>query len=248
MIPANRTLLTAISIFFLAGSQSETLASPINDWRGNLVRQPISESTPDVTWSIETTDETLVPLAQAAVQKWQDVDSAYITFTQVESSADGRIRFQILDSLSNAYAGGQALVTWSAEGEIDNNCTIELLASALNSGGDSYREMLLTHEFGHCLGLSHAVVNGAVMSYRNPGADLTIDDRFALTLLYPATDAALPLGCASLSRPSKGGHDGESDPRFGGTLLLLALLTGGFLRIRLAGSSKRRSHPTEAGT
>jgi|GEM_PF-2746102 len=174
-------------------------ASPINEWRGNPIRLDISESAPEVTWSISTSDAALEALAAQAVAQWEDVDSAYITFRQVPVAEGGDIRFEILDSLSNSYAGGQALVSWDAEGVIQTPCSIELLAAALDDGDSDYRRMLLTHEFGHCLGLAHSVVNGAVMSYRQPGPDLTFDDRYALTLAYPSTDASLPLGCASLS-------------------------------------------------
>ena len=199
-----KTVLPAISILLLTSAPG-ALASPINQWRGKQIRLDITESDPEVTWSMETSDSTLESLAIRAVAQWENVDSAYIAFRQVTPAEGGDIRIKILDSLSNSYAGGQALVSWDVEGIIQPPCSIELLAGALNQGDSDYRQMILAHEFGHCLGLAHSVVNGAVMSYRQPGPELTFDDRYALTLAYPSSDESLPLGCASLSTGSNGG-------------------------------------------
>ena len=225
-----KAALVMIHSLFLA-TATAALASPINEWRGNPIRLDISEDSPEVTWSISTTDATLESLAAQAVAQWENVDSAYITFRQVTVEEGGDIRFTILDSLSNSYAGGQALVSWDAEGIIQSPCLIEVLAEALNKGSSDYRRMLLTHEFGHCLGLAHSVVNGAVMSYRQPGPDLAFDDRYALTLTYPSSEASLPLGCATLARGSHGRGQG-SGPTEGAFWLICVWLGHRLVRMK----------------
>ncbi len=237
MRPPLRSLLLTLGASILVAT-TPALASPIHTWGSNTIRQPISETSPNVNWAIDTSDASLEALAQAAVQKWQDVDSAYITFTQVEPNTTEAIRFTILDSLSNAYAGGQALATWNADGEI-TECTIELLAAALTSGDTDYQTMIFAHEFGHCLGLSHSVSRNAVMSYRDPAANLTADDRYALTLLYPSDGVSLPLGCASISKSPPSATD--EDPRILSVLFSALIAVFGFFALR-----SRKTHFSES--
>jgi hypothetical protein len=209
---------TVTPLYFLPGA----LASPIQTWRENTLRQPVSSSSPNVNWSINTSDQDLEAIAQAAVQQWQDVSSAYITFTQVAPGASDAIQIEVLSSLSNSFAGGQAIATWNADGEI-TACQIEISDGALSNGDADYAQMLLAHEFGHCLGLGHSIANHAVMSYREPSSTLTADDRFALTVLYPEDGASLPMGCASTALPPKSGGSDQRKESLLLTLLLMGL-------------------------
>jgi len=205
-----------------------TWASPIQTWRENLIRQPVTSDSPNVNWSIDTNNPSIEATAQAAFQQWQDVDSAYITFTQVAPGANDAIEIVILSSLSNSFAGGQAITYWGPEGEI-TRCTIEILDTTLSTGGTSYAQTVLTHEVGHCLGLAHSIANHAVMSYRDPASTLTADDRFALTVLYPEDGTSLPMGCASIKQwPGSG----PKDPRQTSFFLTFLLMGLGMLWLR----------------
>jgi hypothetical protein len=235
-------LLSQAPLLFLAlFSIHNSWASPIQTWRENTIRQPVSQSSPNVNWSIQTDDAALEALAQSAVQQWQDVDSAYITFTQVAPGAGEAIEMVILSSISNAYAGGQAITSWNADGEI-TQCTIELLASALTQGGSDYAQMILAHEFGHCLGLAHSIAQHAVMSYRDPSSTLTADDRFALTLLYPEDGTSLPVGCASISNPGNS-RRGQADPRLASSAFTFCFMLLGMIWLRRNSSQLSSKKP-----
>ena len=170
--------------------------------------------------SVSSTD---IANAEYAMAQWQSVPTSYIQFERVTDASRADIAIEWLSSLSNPAAGGQAIPRTDGRGGM-TYCSIEILQSSGGGGKGT-----LTHELGHCLGLHHSIVDGAIMSYRGGGTVLTDDDKMAISRLYPQNGSGdLPQGCAGyMKTPS----DNDGGP-FNGPLLMSALLMMTYFYIR----------------
>lgn len=83
------------------------------------------------------------------------------------------------------------------------SCWIAISPSSWAAAGEIDRQRLVTHEVGHCLGIAHSDVAGALMEPRQatgaPEGPFGCDDAAAIAALYPRSD--LPI-CQSPPLPT----------------------------------------------
>lgn len=152
-------------------------------------------------------------LVEEAMQKWNDVNGAFITLSV---SFSDEARLDVEDGLhsivasptnytSSAYAKPQVL------GSVIEDCDI-----AVSERGSSAKSLAYTilHELGHCLGLGHNHSDyKAVMSYSREDRSLRLglDDEAALIFLYPEASVGSArelIHCGTLGLASRGSGAG----------------------------------------
>ena len=179
----------------------------------------ISESSPQLTYYIDPSASSVASLIEQAESDWASVKGSYAQLVEVSSALAAQIIFNVQTTLALADAAG--LAVWSTTSAGTPLCTASILSSTA-AGSGAYVTIL--HEAGHCLGLTHSVASGAIMSYR-PGTDLSSDDRYAVTLLYPSGSSNVyPLGCASVHYGRENGRQLDSAVSFVFTLFVFLLL------------------------
>ncbi len=215
-------------LFLVATSLSSAQASPVPDDRGyGVARWNISQSAPNLNYYIDPSASSIATMIQASFADWAAIPTVYVSFTQVSAVDTANIIVRIGSVSSGAGAANTQL---NGSGNI-TSCTIDI------SSDETPTKNTVQHETGHCLGLAHSVMPGAVMSYRDGGATPTLDDQYALTLLYPRDNAnSYPMGCATISEDRDGG--GPSGPTPLALLAPLAIMMAGFAAWRSAPSSR----------
>lgn len=205
------------------GHYAAAYPTPV-DFSGKLLRWHITAANPQVTYAVAADDEAYItefgPLVDLAAAKWSDVNTSLL---RLSPTGPDEIP-QITLTFKSQIDGGGVAAGYSWFDAMDpvtgpEHCSIEVLVWSGMGEWDLSKTIL--HELGHCLGLGHSLVAESIMSYDlgENTFDLDIDDRAALTLLYPAdgSQPKMPPGCAvHVARPTI--------PRVLGLLLLLPLL------------------------
>lgn len=171
--------------------------APIGDSFGNVLRWNITESAPQLQYYIDPAAANIATAIRNAASAWSSVPSTYVSLIETNDSAAAEIVFTAPGgTLSTASAAGQAIPELNSDGTL-SGCTVEFSDDVVTASNENAWVVVL-HETGHCLGLAHSVVSGAIMSYR-PGTVLNADDEYAITVLYPKGGVSdYPLGCASV--------------------------------------------------
>lgn len=195
------------------------LAAPVSDYTGSIQRWNITESSPQLSYYIDPSASSVASLIEQAESDWASVSGSYAQLVQVSSASSAQIIFTVQTTLALADASG--LAVWSTTSAGTPLCTASILSSTAAGSGAF---VTILHEAGHCLGLTHSVASGAIMSYR-PGTDLSSDDRYAVTLLYPSGSSNVyPLGCASVHYRADNRDTLGSSVSFVFTLFIFLLL------------------------
>lgn len=200
-------LLRNLSIVVIgAGISCAASAGPLPAGDGKILRWNLSPDNHELTYAFsDAFPERLVDFTVAGFAKWQAVETAYLTFRRVDSLDEADIQFVTTEDSLTGTVPAYASYTYDGNGHLIT-CQVRS-TSNVEGYNDDYLEHVMPHEIGHCLGLHHSFIPNAVMSYfaAHP-TDLADDDRYSLTLLYPADGRArYPLGCASLRNPPDGG-------------------------------------------
>lgn len=217
---------------FLA-SLNVARAAPLADF-GGIQRWDIGDTSPALTYYIDPSISSIEATVRAAFTAWSstDIPTTYLTFRQLSSSSGAQIVVSVPESLSISGAGGVAHTTVNGSGNI-TGCEAHIASDVVST---SRAISVITHEIGHCLGLQHSMVTGAIMSYRS-GESLapTDDDRLAITRIYPApgVSTAYPMGCATVSTVSGRRPPGPpSGPGLGALAIFAGFIALGFWAIR----------------
>lgn len=201
---------------------SPASASTISSGGTKVRRWDISRDSPTLTYFIDSSAAANASMIQNTFSAWESVPTAYVAFTAAASADDANII--IYRRRPSSGSAGQANL--STRGGYIFRCEVEISDAAATS----YPVYL--HEVGHCLGLPHSVVSGAIMSYRSDRAsNLTDDDTYAITQLYPNSDGSVPVGCGTVAR----GGGNSPPPRGPGPLaawFALWALAYGWMRFR----------------
>jgi hypothetical protein len=176
-----------LSLLLCALCTSFANAGPYTGKRWN-----ISSSSPNVTYTIDSTAASLAQNIRDSFTVWQNVSGAYITFS--EAASGGQIVVKV-GGVTTSWAAGEAQYQYDSSGHI-YTCEIRLSSGATNS--------TIIHEIGHCTGLNHSEVANAVMSYRRDSTSssnlaVTRDDEYAISVLYPTGNTGRPIGCGTLN-------------------------------------------------
>ncbi len=135
----------------------------------------------------------------AIIADYNNVTTSYLRFAlpdspETEDSAidtfgpDDR-KIKISFGTPQAF-GASGYASFNGSGSKMNSCSIVLLKAKMSKAQDF--KSILTHELGHCLGLDHNHSDrDSIMSYDHPSGMhfLGLDDRMAVTYLYPVDDA-----------------------------------------------------------
>ena len=170
------------------------------DFTGKLQRWEITIDSPPLTYAVKGDDTAMAEFASAiplAVEKWQEVQSSYISFTEAPSYDEAQITISLNSKGVGSFSSGYTQIDTDAKGNMAH-CHVELLV------GDtiSYETFAKTalHELGHTIGLGHSLVAHSIMSYQLEQSEFNLDtdDIAAVTRLYPADGSKpkLPPGCS----------------------------------------------------
>ncbi len=217
-----RWILSLIASFIVTSS---AVASPVpDDWGYGVARWNISAASPNLNYYIDPSAASIATTVQSAFSDWAAIPTVYVTLTQVMSAGQANIVVKLLSSISPAGASGVAHTTMDSGGYI-TACELDI------SQEYTVTKNTIQHESGHCLGLAHSVVSGAVMSYRDSGQTPTVDDEYALTLLYPKdSSVGYPAGCATISKkpPSATGDSDQEKTAIFSFLSIFGFMMAGF--------------------
>lgn len=181
---------------------------PAVDFSGQLTRWNISQDEPQITYAVEAADQesldAFLDTVESAAQLWTNVPTSYISLVRVSDSADAQMLLKLGDStVLPSYSAGFSVIDEVDEEGRMTHCSMQVLTDG------SYTAVAKTilHELGHCLGLGHSLVPGAIMSYelQKNRFGLSVDDVAALSRLYPANggDPTVPVRCGSISMPAR---------------------------------------------
>ncbi|MBK9295097.1 MAG: matrixin family metalloprotease [Oligoflexia bacterium] len=214
-------LVIRFSFLFLVATA--TFAAPIHTVYTQPDRFARSPSNPVINYYIGTDATSLAAEIRQSFQVWDNVSTIYLQLTEVaqESQADVKVTFgsrlNTEEFIINRNSSGERTSVWW-----------KLNSNILEQSGNT-RLSTLIHEAGHALGLGHSLETGAVMSYRRgSNIQLTVDDKYAITLLYPVDgNLAMPMGCASISNINNTKQGFKS---FMIEFLFLSLFMGTFIK------------------
>lgn len=166
-------------------------------WDGS-VPKAISEKSNYTTTDITNLDDksAFKVILDDAGKRWSAVPGVKLNIQAIEndtpsSSADMQHSVSVSKDSDNGMGGvaypitGDEIPNSNGDEHVIVDCDIEI-------NGGSYTAQILanvvTHEFGHCLGLGHAHTNKkSIMGYSRPGEspELGTDDKAGILYLYP---------------------------------------------------------------
>ncbi|RYZ57408.1 MAG: matrixin family metalloprotease [Proteobacteria bacterium] len=172
----------------------------IFQWNGDAPSLSKKSEVFDGAYAESSDNELMEALLQEAVNKWNNVESAYLNFEVVVNpgvvkSDEDEIYAIVVESQDSFSVAAAALPVFAAKGDspsgnkksgrIIYDCDI-----SVSSSGVDAQELLrtLVHEIGHCVGLGHPHSNyHSIMSYSNmsSSAELGLDDKAGISFLYP---------------------------------------------------------------
>jgi hypothetical protein len=205
-------------------------AAPVPS-RGGVTRWDRSESSPTLRYYIDSKDAAVIADTHTSFTEWT-ISTSYLTFSETQEMGAANIVVSTPSSVAAYGAGdGEATPEFDSSGHTIIFCRASVVPADISD--PERRQFVLTHEIGHCLGLMHSAVRGAVMSITEYGNHVSPDDQMALTALYPRGGGGLPAGCASLK--AAGGHPlkGRDSAPFYEFLLFSSLFFGIFWIFRL---------------
>jgi hypothetical protein len=126
----------------------------------------------------------------AAVVEW----GAYSAVTDCGPGADLTVSYAADGLIQGAYgmahplqADGWQAALWPSTPI--HSCVINIYRDGFMASSEADRQRLITHEVGHCFGLAHSDVPGALMDARAatgvPHPAFSCDDAAAIAALYP---------------------------------------------------------------
>ncbi len=152
-------------------------------------------------------------LVEAAMQRWNDVEGAFITFT---AKIDDEATLNSLDQFHSIVvsATNETSSAYAQPEVVDGVIADCDIAVSTRSAAATSLAFTLMHELGHCAGLGHNHSDyKAAMGYSRSDTSLKLglDDEAGLIFLYP--DATVPapqelIHCGTISAKNGGSRGG----------------------------------------
>ncbi|MBC7531805.1 MAG: matrixin family metalloprotease [Oligoflexus sp.] len=208
-------------------------------WNGDAPKLSEKEKVFDGLYAESSDAELMLALLNAAVGKWNDVESAYLFFDVVVNAGvvkddEDEIYAIVVEGQDSQTVAAASLPMFVSahpgdslnkkSGKIIFDCDISVSSHKVPA-----KELLrtLVHELGHCVGLGHPHSSyHSIMSYANvsSSAELGLDDKAGISYLYPqagvSQDVQYMTTCSSLGSEGQGSGAGNL-VLLGSPLLLL---------------------------
>ena len=170
------------------------------DFNGKVQRWNIDIASPPLTYAVKGDDDALAEYGSAiplAMQKWQDVATSYVSFTEAASYDEAQITIALNSKGVGNFSSGYTQIDTDEKGEMAH-AHVEILVGDTISF-ETFAKTAL-HEIGHTIGLGHSLMAHSIMSYQLDQSEFNLDtdDIAAITRLYPADGSKpkLPPGCS----------------------------------------------------
>ena len=186
----------------LIASIASAYPTPV-DFDGTLLRWDVTRSDPPILYEIEAETETIRLIYEQAIidaaEMWNDVETSFFYYAPAATGERAQVTVHLQNSLTDApFSAGYAVFDEVTDDNKPVHCEVFI---GLDVHG-SYTDVAKTamHELGHCFGLGHSLVPESIMGYQleKNNFELDIDDRAAISRLYPAdgSNPSLPPGCS----------------------------------------------------